>query len=71
MHESEHVQRGLARVAGSLELAQLCFGRVVMGRVKTMPCSSHKPRGGGSHLRSHHRLQSEGKACWILAHAQL
>lgn len=31
-NESEHVQRGLVRVAGSPELAQLCFSGVAAGR---------------------------------------
>lgn len=43
-----------------------------MGRVRLCHAAATNHRGlGGSHLRSHPRLQSEGKACWILAPAQL
>lgn len=44
-NESEHVQRGLVRVAGSPELAQLCFSRVAAG-------------GGGCTRRRTQRRQS-------------
>lgn len=44
-NESEHVQRGLVRVAGSPELAQLCFSRAAAGRGQLCQAGD---RGAGS-----------------------
>lgn len=46
---------GLQGVAGSLELAQLCSGRAVAGRVRLCHAANHRGRlpgggGGGGHI---------------------